>query len=358
MRDGGRETDQADDAGSGSEAGRAGQRRWSFLTEAVVLFAVALVIALLTKTFVVQPFYIPSASMEDTLLIGDKVLVNKIVYRIRPISRGDVVVFSGTGSWDPPAPPPKPSRNPLARFSAVTVGRLVNEIEGLFGDVHGQTDYIKRVIGVPGDHVACCNAHGQITVNGVALHEKAYVIPGARPSQGSFSIVVPPGRLWVMGDNRPDSEDSRMHDCAYASADRCERWDRNGTIGENHVIGRAFMIVWPPSRVRILPIPATFAQPGLLHVAGGSASAAPGQPGRILVRPAAPYLPLAAGIAAAVPVAMLRRGGGGRGGRRGHSRSRRPGSGPVWAGGSRGCDPGRKAALAGRTAALAHRGPR
>jgi len=358
MPEGDQEADQPAEAGSGVLQDRPGKRRRSLLSETVVLFAAALVIALLTKSFVVQPFYIPSASMEDTLLIGDKVLVNKIVYRIRPISRGDVVVFSGTGSWDPPAPPPKPSRNPLARFSAVTVGRLVNEIEGLFGDVHGQTDYIKRVIGVPGDHVACCNAHGQITVNGVALHEKAYVIPGARPSQGSFSIVVPPGRLWVMGDNRPDSEDSRMHDCAYASADRCERWDRNGTIGENHVIGRAFMIVWPPSRVRILPIPATFAQPGLLHVAGGSASAAPGQPGRILVRPAAPYLPLAAGIAAAVPVAMLRRGGGGRGGRRGHSRSRRPGSGPVWAGGSRGCDPGRKAALAGRTAALAHRGPR
>ena len=124
------------------------------------------------------------------------------------------------------------------------------------------------MIGVPGDHVACCNARGQITVNGVALHEKSYLIPGARPSQGSFSIVVPPGRLWVMGDNRPDSEDSRLHDCGYAAADQCEPWDRNGTIGENQVIGRAFMIVWPPSRVRILPIPATFAQPGLLHADG------------------------------------------------------------------------------------------
>ncbi len=316
MPDGGQETDQPgetvqvdqpDQAGAGAEESQAGRQRGSLLSEALVLFAVALAIALLTKSFVVQPFFIPSASMEDTLLIGDKVLVNKLVYRIRPISRGDVVVFNGTGSWDPPAPAPKPSHNPLARVYHVTVGWLVNEIEGLFGDVHGQIDYIKRVIGVPGDHVACCNSHGQITVNGVALHEKAYLIPGGRPSQGSFSIVVPPGRLWVMGDNRPDSEDSRLHDCAYASADQCRPWDRNGTIGENHVIGRAFMIVWPPSRVRILPIPATFAEPGLLHAEGGSASSAPGQPGGMAVRPAAPYLPLAAGLAGAVPVAMLRR---------------------------------------------------
>ena len=307
MPDGGQETPQRGEAGSGARDAPAGRRRWSFLTETVVLFAVALVIALLTKTFVLQPFYIPSASMEDTLLIGDKVLVNKIVYRIRPISRGDVVVFNGTGSWDPPASPPKPSHSPLARFSGATVGWLVNEIEGLFGDVHGQTDYIKRVIGVPGDHVACCNARGQMTVNGVPLHEKTFLIPGARPSQGSFAIVVPPGRLWVMGDNRPDSEDSRLHDCGYASADQCEPWDRNGTVGENHVIGRAFMIVWPPSRVRILPIPATFAQPGLLHAEGGSAGSAPGPAGQVVVRPSAPYLPLAAGIAAAVPVAVLRR---------------------------------------------------
>ena len=308
MPDGGQELDQAAEAAAhdpaaGDQGVRAGRRRWSFPSETIVVFGVALLIALLVKTFVVQPFFIPSASMEDTLLIGDKVLVNKLVYRIRPISRGDVVVFNGTGSWDPPARPARSGHNPVARVTGAAVGWLVSEIESLFGDIHGQTDYIKRVIGVPGDHVACCNARGQITVNGVALHEKAFLIPGAQPSQGSFSIVIPPGRLWVMGDNRPDSEDSRMHDCAYASADQCEPWDRNGTIAENHVIGRAFMIVWPPSRVRILPIPGTFAQPGLLHVTGGSASPA----GEVVVRPSAPYLPLAAGIATAVPVAVLRR---------------------------------------------------
>src|SRR5262249_32404275 len=163
--------------------------RWSFLTEMVVLFAVALTIALLIKTFVVQPFYIPSGSMENTLKIGDKVLVNKIVYRVRPISRGDVVVFNGAGSWlAPPALPPR-SHNPVVRLDDVTLGNLFTAIKGLFGTAPGQTDYIKRVIGIPGDHVACCNAQGNITVNGVPLHESSYLIPGAKPSQGKFNIV-------------------------------------------------------------------------------------------------------------------------------------------------------------------------
>src|SRR5215467_10448243 len=98
--------------------------RWSFLTEMVVLFAVALTIALLIKTFVVQPFFIPSASMENTLLIGDKVLVNKVVYRIRPISRGDIVVFNGAGSWQPPERSAAPSHNALARLYDATLGKL------------------------------------------------------------------------------------------------------------------------------------------------------------------------------------------------------------------------------------------
>jgi signal peptidase I len=175
----------------------------------------------------------------------------------------------------------------------VTLGPLIRTIKGLFGTAPGQTDYIKRVIGIPGDHVVCCNARGQITVNGVPLHEKPYLIPGARPSQGSFNVVVPPGRLWVMGDNRPESADSRLHDCAYTyTPAKCVPYDRNGTIPEDKVIGRAFMIVWPPSRFRILPIPPTFTQSGLSHAAA---------------LPAAPYLPLAGALAAAVPLTALER---------------------------------------------------
>ena len=287
--------------------------RWSFLTEMVVLFAVALTIALLIKSFLVQPFFIPSGSMENTLLIGDKVLVNKIVYRVRPITRGDVVVFNGAGSWLAPTAGPKPSSNPVVRLYDATLGHLFTAIKELFGTAPGQTDYIKRVIGIPGDHVVCCNLQGDITVNGVPLHEKSYLIPGAKPSQGKFNIVVPPGRLWVMGDNRPESADSRLHDCSYTfTPAKCVSYDRGGTIPEDKVIGRAFMIVWPPSRIRILSIPSTFDQPGLNHAAAAPGhalghAARPALAAGVPVRPSAPYLPLAGGIVAAVPLTALER---------------------------------------------------
>jgi signal peptidase I len=282
--------------------------RWSFLTEMVVLFAVALTIALLIKTFVVQPFYIPSGSMENTLKIGDKVLVNKIVYRVRPISRGDVVVFNGAGSWLAPTAGPEPSHNPIVRLYDVTLGKLFTSIKGLFGTAPGQTDYIKRVIGIPGDHIVCCTVQGNITVNGVPLHESSYLIPGAKPSQGKFNIVVPPGRLWVMGDNRPESADSRLHDCAYTfTPAKCVSYDKQGTVPEDRVIGRAFMIVWPPSRIRILPIPSTFEQPGLSHAAASAGGTLPALGASVPVRPSAPYLPLAGGFAAAAPLTLLER---------------------------------------------------
>jgi signal peptidase I len=224
------------------------RKRMSWLTEIPVLVVVALVIALTVKTYVLQPFKIPSASMEDTLLINDKVLVNKLVGHISQIHRGDIVVFNGAGNWDPPV---HQSDNPLAR-----IGR---NILSLFGNDSGQTDYIKRVIGLPGDRVVCCDAAGLVTVNGVALHEASYLYPGSAPSAIRFSIVVPPGRLWVMGDNRSDSSDSRLHDCAITGAS-CEPWDRDGTVPESSVIGRAVMVVWPLSKFKVLSVPATFSQ--------------------------------------------------------------------------------------------------
>jgi signal peptidase I len=297
------------------EPEQATRGRWSFLTEMVVLFAVALTIALLIKTFVVQPFYIPSASMENTLLVGDKVLVNKLVYHLRPIDRGDIVVFNGEGSWDPPVAQSTSNRNPVVRVYDDTIGALLHSIAGLFGTSPGQTDYIKRVVGVPGDHVICCNTQGQITVNGVPLSEKSYVFPGAKPSQDPFSVVVPPGRIWVMGDNRAESADSRLHDCAYSDPQvTCYPFDRDGTIPENKVIGRAFMIVWPAGRFRILPIPSTFEQARLLQSAGRGSPASrlaatglidPG--GAISVKPSAPYVPLSVGFAAALPLTLVER---------------------------------------------------
>jgi signal peptidase I len=280
-------------------------RRLSGWRELPILIVVALVIALVIKSYVVQPFYIPSSSMENTLLIGDKVLVNKLVYHFRSIQPGDIIVFNGDGSWNPNPPAAASNSNFIARAYDDTLGALFHSIAGLFGTPIGQTDYIKRVIGTPGDRVRCCNAQGQVTVNGVPLYEQSYLFPGATPSQIKFNIVVPPGRLWVMGDNRAVSDDSRLRMSDPG----------DGTIPESKVIGRAFVIVWPPSRWRILPIPSTFSQPGTSRAsaaAHSAASAASPADERTLaqllgarVAPEPSYLPLAAGVIGAVPLTWL-----------------------------------------------------
>jgi signal peptidase I len=262
------------------------RRRVSWWVELIALFALALLIMLVIKTYVIQAFFIPSSSMENTLDIGDKVLVNKLVYHFRPIDRGDVVVFNGEGSWDPPSPPQ--SSDPIVRWAT----EFGHAVVGLFGISPGVHDYIKRVIGLPGDHVACCNAQGDVTVNGVALHEKSYLFPGNPPSTTKFSIRVPPGRLWVMGDHRNVSYDSRGHIGDPGG----------GTIPESQVVGRAFLILWPPSRFRVLPIPSTFTKLNASSAALGA-----------LTSPAAPA---AVAAAAAVPLTLLERRFRRRGGRR------------------------------------------
>jgi signal peptidase I len=275
--------------GDGGKPGQPGKpkrkrkQRGSFLRELPILVVIALTLALLIKTYAFQAYFIPSGSMQNTLEIGDKVLVNKIVYHLRPIHRGDIVVFNGQGSWNPGPGPSTP--NPF--------DRLYHAVIGLFGAAPGQTDYIKRVIGIPGDHVKCCNAHGQVTVNGVPLSEKSYLYAGNAPSVAQFSITVPSGRLWVMGDHRAVSDDSRDH-AGYPGG---------GTIPENQVVGRAFWIVWPPSRWRVLPIPATFQNPAL-NSSKSSTTAHTAPPAVISARiaPAAPVLPLAAGFVGAIPL--------------------------------------------------------
>jgi signal peptidase I len=263
------------------------RKQRSFWRELPILVVIALLLAVVIKTFAIQAFWIPSGSMENTLEINDRVLVNKIVYHIRDIHRGDIVVFNGDGSWDP-GPIPT-NGNIFQQFGA--------GFASMFGFGHPGDILIKRVIGIPGDRVACCDAQGQITVNGVALTEQSYLYPGSAPSETRFNIVVPPGRLWVMGDNRLWSADSRDH-----MGD-----PGGGTVPESAVIGRAFIIIWPPSRWRILPIPATFEQPAL----NGSHAAGPAVPGSALLtaraEPTGQVVPLALGFVVALPLTWLQR---------------------------------------------------
>ena len=223
---------------------RSAPKRKSFLRELPGIVLTALVISVLIKTFLVQAFYIPSGSMENTLLVNDRVLVNKLADKPDEIHRGDVVVFRDPGGWL------GGSGAASNRGSLVGAVRDVLVFVGL-APAAGEEDLIKRVIGVSGDKVVCCDA-GRITVNGTPLDE-TYLFPGDDPSGESFSITVPRGKLWVMGDHRSVSEDSRAH----------QQLPGKGFVPVDDVIGRAFTIVWPLDRARLLHRPATFDQPGV-----------------------------------------------------------------------------------------------
>jgi len=241
------------------------------------------------KAFLVQVYRIPSASMENTLQVGDRVLVNKLVYHFRGVARGDIVVFSGQDSWGPDAPPP--ASNP--------VERVWDDVLTEVGLRSSQTYYIKRVIGLPGDRVACCT-DGKVTVNGVALSESSYLYPGVPPSFPFKTVTVPPGHLWVMGDNRSDSDDSRYH-----ASD-----PGGGAIPENEVVGRAFMIIWPPSGLSDLPIPATFGQ-AALHAGAAGATVVGAERVGVAALSAVAAVPAAGAAAAAggigAPLLLVRR---------------------------------------------------
>ena len=279
------EPDVGSEADAGAEAepdndAPAAKKTKSFARELLTIVVAAAILTLLVKAFIIQVYRIPSASMENTLEIGDRVLVNKVVYHFRGIARGDIVVFSGQDSWGPDAPPP--SSNPVVRIFDDGLSAL-----GLHSD---QTYYIKRVIGLPGDKVACCT-DGKVTVNGVPLTEDRYLFGGDPPSASKFSEVVPSRHLWVMGDHRSDSDDSRFHIGDPGG----------GAIPENQVVGRAFLIIWPPSRLRDLPIPTTFQQ-AALHAGAAGAAVLEGGQAALAAAPVAG----AAGVLA-TPVLLLRR---------------------------------------------------
>lgn len=210
----------------------------SFLRELPGIVVTALVISVLIKTFLVQAFYIPSGSMENTLLVDDRVLVNKLTDKPDEIHPGDVVVFRDPGGWLN-GPQATTGSGPMSwvRDALIFIG---------LAPAVGEEDLIKRVIGVGGDEVACCD-DGRVTVNGVPL-EEGYLFPGDDPSLEEFDITVPKGRLWVMGDHRSVSEDSRAH----------RQQPGKGFVPVEDVVGRAFTIVWPLDRTRLLRRPDTF----------------------------------------------------------------------------------------------------
>ena len=204
------------------------------LRETAIVVALSLLIATLVRIFLVQAFLIPSQSMEDTLLVGDRVLVSKLTTRFGEIHRGDVIVFADPDGWlSPSVDDGSTSLGDRLSDALQFVGVLPEDSEG---------HLIKRVIGLGGDTVVCCDDDGRITVNGVAVDESSYLRPGDEPSATEFEVEVPEDELFVMGDHRSNSGDSRV----------------NGTVPEDRVTGRAFAVVWPVSRWESLSRPETF----------------------------------------------------------------------------------------------------
>jgi signal peptidase I len=208
--------------------------------ELPLLLVVAFCLAVLIRTFLVQAFFIPSGSMENTLLVGDRVLVNKVVYDMRDPLRGEIVVFRGTDNWAPEV------TQPISQEFGAKLGRTIGDLVGISRP--GERDFIKRVIGLPGDKVACCDAQGRITVNGTPVDEPyvqdnspldAPPNPRQCTSRRFAEISVPAGEMFVMGDHRAVSQDAR-----------CQ-----GPVPISNVIGRAFVIVWPSSRFTSLTVP-------------------------------------------------------------------------------------------------------
>lgn len=199
-----------------------------FLRDLLIILVVAFLISFLLKTFLIRSFYIPSGSMEQTLQINDRIMVNQLVPDLVAVERGDVVVFQDPGGWLQ-LPQSVNAANPTP------VESLLQTV-GLAADT--SSDYVvKRVIGVGGDRVACCDAAGRVTVNGVPLDEPYIVIPDGqtRASAIDFDVTVPQGSVWVMGDNRYNSRDSRYN----------QDQPGKGFVANEEIVGRAFVLNWP-----------------------------------------------------------------------------------------------------------------
>jgi len=202
----------------------------------LIVAGAGVVLLRMVRGLLLQAFYIPSGSMEPTLQPDDRILVNKIGVA-SSLKRGDLVVFDGTRTFAPHSV--VDSEQPSA------VGTMMGAMASMLSLQTDQSDYVKRVIGLPGDHVVCCDAKGLITVNDVAVHEQ-YLYPGDQPSDLTFDVTVPSERVWLMGDHRSDSSDSRAH-----LGD-----PGGGMVRLNDVIGRVVVVYWPLSRAGILRAPA------------------------------------------------------------------------------------------------------
>jgi signal peptidase I len=210
------------------------RRKRTFLQEFPVLIVIALVVSLFIKTFVVQFFYIPSGSMENTLQIDDRVAVNRIPFIANDIKRGDVVVFRDPDNWLPAADlGDSPFVIAKLKSALVAVGVLPNPAKQYL---------VKRVVGVAGDRVICCNNNGKLTVNGKEMNEP-YIFAGNVPSDMNFDVTVPKGKLWVMGDHRGASADSRFH----------QEDINKGFVPLNRITGRVLAVIWPIKNISLVP---------------------------------------------------------------------------------------------------------
>jgi signal peptidase I len=204
-----------------------------FIRDIVLIFLAALLVSFLIKTFLIRSFYIPSGSMENTLQINDRIIVNLLSPGVVPLKNGDVIVFKDPGGWLDNTPTP-----------AATSGlpSAINNALAFIGlTAPDSNDHlVKRVIGLPGDHVTCCNALGQVSVNGVPLKEPYVKLPAGttKAEPFDFDVTVPKGHVWVLGDNRYDSEDSAWHH---------KNTPGNEFVPIDDVVGRAFVISWPVS---------------------------------------------------------------------------------------------------------------
>jgi signal peptidase I len=210
------------------------RKKGSLLRELPVLVVVALVVSLLIKTFVVQFFYIPSGSMENTLQIKDRVAVNKVPFISNSISRGDVVVFRDPDDWLPEIVDYDTNKYvSKAKSALVAVGVLPNPAKQYL---------VKRVVGVAGDHIVCCTKSGNLTINDVEVTEP-YIFAGNKPSEMKFDVTVPEGKLWVMGDHRGASADSRYH----------QEDINKGFVPLSRVTGRVVAVIWPLKNITYVP---------------------------------------------------------------------------------------------------------